>query len=423
MRSFPNRHLARALALVGSLTLANLLTGPPPAAAATPGPLRPDAAAPESGELSVRAMPNARATFAEALKVIGEEYVDGPRPDDAVWTSALEGVLDRLVQVKGVKVNALLSPEELAELKQGLAGQIVGVGVVIEPVQQVLIVKEVIPGGPAAAAHVQAGDRILAIDGKTVRGMSLEAAVGAIRGPVGSALKLELQRDASEWEATLTRAPIKVESTFGTMVDGDVAYVQIRSFGETTIPRLDALLRELVGKKPVGLVLDLRGCPGGRLEVAVQAADRFLAKGLEIVTLARKGGKKDVMRAETAPAVPSALPVAVLVDGETASGGELLAAALADHKRAIVVGEQTLGKGSVETIAELDNGWALKLTIARMVSPAGRTWQAKGLAPGFPVAAQGRKDGGYTLGDGLVDLAKDAQLKAAVSLLRLDRGR
>ncbi|MCA9513833.1 MAG: hypothetical protein KC635_02720, partial [Myxococcales bacterium] len=115
--------------------------------------------------------------------------------------------------------------------------------------------------------------------------------------------------------------------------------------------------------------------------------------------------------------------VAVLVDGETASGGELLAAALADHKRAIVVGEQTLGKGSVETIAELDNGWALKLTIARMVSPAGRTWQAKGLAPGFPVAAQGRKDGGYTLGDGLVDLAKDAQLKAAVSLLRLDRGR
>lgn len=370
---------------------------------------------------TARAMPNAAATFREALRLIDEKYVDGDRPADEAWTAALEGMLDRLIQVRGVRVNALLSPAELAELHRGLSGSIVGVGVVIEPFEQVLFVREVIPGGPAADAGLQAGDRILSVDGVSTRGLPLADAVEKIRGPRRSKVMLMMQRDTTEWEATLVRAPIRVESVFGQVVDGDIGYVQIRSFGENTVARLDALLAELAAKRPTGLVIDLRGCPGGRLEVAAEVADRFLAPGETIVTLERRGGKDDVYTAKTAPKLAD-VPIAVLIDGESASGAEILAAALSDHRHAILVGERSLGKGSVEEILELKNGWALKLTIARMVSPSGARWHATGLAPGFLVAAPDRKAPGYTLGSPR-DAAQDAQLRAAISLLRLDRQR
>ncbi|TNF33300.1 MAG: S41 family peptidase [Deltaproteobacteria bacterium] len=371
------------------------------------------------GDAGARAMPDAHKVFDEAVRLIDAKYVDGARPDDQLWTAALEGVLDRLVQVEGVTINALLSPADLAELRRGLAGSIVGVGVVIEPFEQVLFVKQVIPGGPAADAGVQAGDRILAVDGASVRGLSLADAVDRIRGPKDSKITLMLQRDTEEWEATLTRAPVRVDSVFGQLLDGGLGYVRIDAFGAHTVARLDAVLAELKAKGPKGLVLDLRGCPGGRLEVAVEVADRFLDRGETVVTLARRGGKSDVHRAKVAATVPG-VPIAVLVDHESASGAEILAAALTDHRRAILVGERTLGKGSVEELLELSNGWALKLTVARMVSPNGTSWHATGLAPGFPVGAQGWKDPGYTV-SASADPDHDAQLKAAMSLLQMGR--
>jgi len=392
------------LALAGALGLTSPAFAAPPDAVAPP---------------TARAMPDARAAFDEAVRLIDEKYVDGARPEDELWTSALEGVLDRLVQVRGVTINGLLSPRELAELRRGLAGSIVGVGVVIEPFEQVLFVKQVIPGGPAADAGVQAGDRILAVDGATVRGLSLADAVDKIRGPKGSSLRLMLQRDADEWEATLTRAPIRLDSVHGQMIDGDMGYVRIDAFGAQTLAKLDRVLAELKAQRPKGLVLDLRGCPGGRLEVAVEVADRFLDRGETIVTLARRGGDSDVYTAKQAPTL-SGLPIAVLIDGDSASGAEILAAALSDHRRGILVGERTLGKGSVEEILELSNGWALKLTIARMLSPSGASWHATGLAPGFPVDAQGRQAPGYTVSP-KADPERDAQLRSALSLLRLGR--
>lgn len=364
------------------------------------------------------AMPDARAGFDEAMRLLAEHHVSEPA-SDLLYTNALRGMLSGLDAGSPRPANVLLSPAELHELMRGVKGAVSGIGAVIDAVEGVVIVKEVLAGGAAAAAKIQAGDRILSIDGQSVRGLDLQDILGRIRGPSGSRVALEVQRDAEERQLELVRQAIRIESVVGERLEGDVAYVRIRSFSKTTLASLDGLLQRWAARPIAGLILDLRACPGGLFDVALATADRLLPSGAVIVRSVGRAAAETVHRAETEPALDPAVPVVVLVDRDSASGAEILAAALVDHGRATLVGERTLGKGTVERVLELDSGWAIKLTVAGFLSPDGHRWQGVGLRPHFPVPGEAAQRA-YSASAKL-DPEADGPLKTALSLLALNR--
>jgi carboxyl-terminal processing protease len=332
----------------------------------------------------VQVMPDAKAAFAETLALIDKNYFDPKVDPDALYTGATEGLLARLYQIGDHPVNALLSPRELEELTRGTEGAIVGVGVAIEHVAGVVVVREVIAGGPAAQADLRAGDRILAIDGDRVHTRTIAQVVDKIRGAAGSKVDLFIQRDTEEWHAELTRATVAMRNVeVGAPEDG-IAVLALKSFAENTPAELDAAVADLETKGTKALILDLRECPGGLLDTAVAIAGRFLAAGQSIVSVQdRDGAARPHVAAADGPYRD--LPLAVLVGPHTSSGAEVLADALQTHGRATVVGADTLGKDSVEHIHRLANGWGLKLTGGRLLGADGRPRDGQGIHPRLPV--------------------------------------
>ncbi|MCA9661887.1 MAG: PDZ domain-containing protein [Myxococcales bacterium] len=366
-------------------------------------------------------MPGAEKAFFQALDIIGERYVD-PVDREALFTGALEGVMGRLIQIDGHPINVLLSPEELDELLSGTKGTIVGVGVMIEFVADVLVVRDVIPGGAAAAAGLQRGDRILGIDGDRVAGMDLHEVVGRIRGPAGSEVVLFVQRDTEEWDQKLTRDVVTIRNVEAKMLDPEkgLGYLRLRGFAETTADELDAALEELAGAGMKRLVIDVRHCPGGLLDAAVTITSRFLRDGDAVVAIAdRHKGDKE-LRAE-GDGRWRELPMAVLVGPKTASSAEILADALATHAGATLIGAPSMGKGSVESIHELDNGWALKLSSGRFVGASGELRLGHGVRPHLPVSLG--EDHGHSKPAALDDVGAgdDVALELARSWLSGER--
>jgi carboxyl-terminal processing protease len=195
-----------------------------------------------------------------------------------------------------------------------------------------------------------------------------------------------------------------------------VGYLKIASFNETTVARLDLALASLSKAGAKRLVLDLRGNAGGLLPAALGAAERFLSPGERILVLRRRGGEEEVKKAAGDHPYRK-LPVVVLVDKATASGAEIVAAVLAENRGAALVGERTVGKGTVEEIFPLAGGWALKLTVARFSTPKGRTWEGKGLAPDFTVPAPPSKEEAY-FATAKISVEEDPQLRAALAVLK-----
>ena len=363
-------------------------------------------------------VPGAKKAFAQVMKLIRDKYVDEKGiTEEQLWSGALDGMLGRLVKTKGRKVNTMLDPDSLKELELGLKGTLSGVGVVIKIIEEVVFVMQALPNGPGARAGIQAGDRILAVDGERLRGMSLLQIVKLIRGPTGSMVSLFIQRDTREWTQPVTRGRLTLEAVTGKLLDGGVALIRITTFNRNTLTQLDAALTRLTAAGARRVVLDLRACPGGLLDVSVQTADRFLPPGKTIVSVRHRGGKHEVKKA-TRVDPGDALPVVVLTSEQTASGAEIVAAALADNGRATLVGQPTLGKGTVETILRLDNGWALKLSTARFYSPSGRSLQGAGLTPDFRITDTSGGARRYITA-GTLDPKKDPQVQAAVRVLAL----
>jgi carboxyl-terminal processing protease len=364
----------------------------------------------------VKPMPGARAAFDEIKGLIGEKYVDTAPSDDEIWTGAIEGVLGRLIQTKGIKVNTLLEPDSLKELESGMSGQFVGVGIVIKVFEGVILVRHTIPNSPASKV-LKPGDRILAVDGKSLKGMEFHQIVGMIRGQEGTTVDLTVQREEKDWVEPITRRSMSVDSVFAYMLPDKVGYMRISAFNHNTPEQIDqAMKAKLAGAQT--LVLDLRCSPGGLFDEALLAADKFLPPGAAIVKLKGRSGKDEIRKASKRD-VGDQLPMVVLVDHDTASSAEILAAALADNDRARLVGETTLGKGTVESLMKLSNGWGVKLSIARFESPKGRSWQGKGLEPDLPIVnpkgAEDDEDAGYSA----PNLETDTQLRSAITLLKL----
>jgi carboxyl-terminal processing protease len=279
------------------------------------------------------------------------------------------------------------------------------VGVAIEMVGDVVVVRQIVPGSPSEGANLQAGDRILGVDGERLRGLSLGEVVGRIRGEDGTKVELFVQRDTEEWDETLTRGHIVVQSVKAQMLEDGVGLLSIHSFAEKTAEEVEAHLKSLAAEGMTSLVLDLRECPGGLLESAVSTADLLLPPGETIVVLEKRGAEDDVRKAERETQWQK-LPLIALVGPHTASGAEIVVEALAAADHGTIIGQPTLGKGTVESIHELDNGWALKLSVGRFHAEGSDRAVGEGVVPDILVSK------GEGEGEG------DAQLDAAVKMLK-----
>ncbi len=323
-------------------------------------------------------------TFTEIFGRIKQDYVE-PISDKKLLEYAVRGMLSGLDPH-----SAYLVAEEYQELKEGTTGQFGGLGIEVSMENGYVKVVSPIDDTPAQRAGVKAGDLIVRLDDKPVKGMTLADAVKIMRGEAGSKILLTVVREGSEapLKISLVRDIIKTKSVKSKMLDKNYGYVRISSFqsatGESLKEALTSLKKENGGALK-GLVLDLRNNPGGVLNAAVDVSDAFLRNGLIVYTKGRIPNSEMRFNAADDDLIDDA-PMVVLINAGSASASEIVAGALQDSKRAIIMGEKSFGKGSVQTILPTSNGSAVKLTTARYYTPSGRSIQAEGIEPDVVLA-------------------------------------
>jgi carboxyl-terminal processing protease len=366
--------------------------------------------------------------FSQVLSYIQTSYVDDVDAQRLMY-DAIAGMLAHLDPH-----TAFLPPADYEKLREDTAGEFGGLGLNVGAVDggsdAVLAIETVHTDGPGAHAGLKVGDLIVAVDGVSIRGQPLESSVRLMRGVPGSRVVLTVSRP--QWsrarDVPLVRRQVRVTSVEHDVLDAPgapvIGYIAISSFQERTDQELGTALNELRRvassrglQRPSGLVLDLRDNPGGLLDEGVKVADRFLSSGLIVSTEGRNPRNVERETAHEDGTEPD-YPVVVLVNGYTASASEIVAGALQDHKRAVIVGERSFGKGSVQTLYGLDDGAGLKLTIARYYTPSGRSIQGSGIVPDVSVRASGPPIGHARGTDRMVG---DPQLAAAVEQIRSRR--
>jgi carboxyl-terminal processing protease len=317
--------------------------------------------------------------FTKVLHYVEANYVENVDDKQLVY-GAIKGMLSTLDPH-----TVFMPPDEYRDMKEDTSGRFGGVGIELDTTETRLRVSGVLDGTPASKAGIQAGDEILAIDGERIVSDDLRNAVKKIKGEKGTSVVLNVTRDG--WEKpkdyTLVRADITVRSVSSRRLDDGMGYVKIASFQERTGDDLDRAVAQMEkdNKGPLtGLVLDLRGNPGGLLDQAVRVADEFISEGVIVSTIGRDPTRKEEELAHKRGTYEK-FPIVCLVNGGSASASEIVAGALQDHKRAVVLGTQSFGKGSVQTVIELDDGSGLKLTIAKYYTPSGRSIQNLGITP------------------------------------------
>ena len=335
----------------------------------------------EAGELNTIPFEGLK-TFSEVYGRIRQDYVE-PVPDSKLLEDAIRGMLSGLDPH-----SSYLDQEQYNELKVGTTGQFGGLGIEVGMENGFIKVISPIDDTPAQKAGIKAGDLIIRLDDKPVKGMSLNDAVKTMRGEPGSAIVLTVVREGVEQplKIKIVRDIIKVKSVKSRMLEEGYGYVRITSFQSKTGDNMVEAINELrKGGDLKGLVLDLRNNPGGVLNAAVSVSDAFLDSGLVVYTDGRIEDSKMKFNATPGDILKDA-PIVVLINAGSASASEIVAGALQDHKRAIIMGEKTFGKGSVQTILPTSNGGAVKLTTARYYTPSGRSIQAEGISPDVPIS-------------------------------------
>ncbi len=318
-------------------------------------------------------------TFSQVLHRIKSDYVE-PVEDRKLLENAIRGMLAGLDPH-----SAYLDRDEFKALQDGTSGEFGGLGIEISTENNFLKVISPIDDTPAKRAGIRSGDLIIKIDNKPTKGLNLHDAVKLMRGRPGSDVTLTIVRDSEElpFDVTITRAIIEIKSVKSRMLEDGFGYIRISQFQNRTAERLlrhISHLRKKAGGSLKGLILDLRDNPGGVLSAAVAVSDAFLEDGVIVYTEGRVADSN--MRFNATPTdILKGGPMVVLVNGGSASASEIVAGALQDHRRAVIMGSKTFGKGSVQTIQPINNGSALKLTTARYYTPSGRSIQAEGIEP------------------------------------------
>jgi carboxyl-terminal processing protease len=349
-----------------------------PISSPVPAASNPDATATQANSADTYKALN---LFGEVFERIKQDYVE-PVDDQKLIEAAINGMLTSLDPHSGY-----LNAKSFRDMQVQTRGEFGGLGIEVTMESGVVKVVSPIDDTPAAKAGIKPGDLIVSLDGEPVLGMSLEDAVEKMRGPVNSTIKLTIKREkAQPFEVALKRAVIKIQSVRSQVYD-NVGYIRISSFSEQTDDGVKAAvkkIRDALGKKLAGLVLDLRNNPGGLLDQAIAVSDDFLDHGEIVSTRGRR--PEDVQRFNAHDSdLVAGVPMVVLINGGSASASEIVAGALQDHHRAVMLGTRSFGKGSVQTIIPLASYGAMRLTTARYYTPSGRSIQARGIEPDIQV--------------------------------------
>ena len=344
------------------------------------------------------------APFWQAWDLVHQNYVDQPVDNTKLVQGAISGMMNSL----GDPHTGYWTPQETTDANMAMQGAYDGIGAYVDTRGAYLTITKTISGYPAEKAGLQAGDQIIAVDSQDVTGIDPDLVrMTKVMGPAGTDVHLTIRRTGVDQplEFTITRAHIVIPSVTSKMLDNNIAYIQITVFGDTTSSDFHTQLSQLIAQSPSGIVLDLRDNGGGYLDAGIAVASEFIDHGV-IVTEQYGDGTKDPHNA-TPGGLATTVPLVVLVNGNTASASEIVSGAIQDDGRGKLVGELTYGKGSVQNWIPLSDGGTARITIAKWLTPNGRTIDKIGLTPDVVVT--------MTQADSTA--GRDPQLDAAVQLL------
>src|SRR5216684_3662156 len=323
--------------------------------------------------------------FGDVFELVRADYVDDVS-DETLIEGAINGMLTSLDPHSNY-----LNSKNFNDMKVQTRGEFGGLGIEVSMENGLVKVVSPIDDTPAAHAGLKPGDLITHLDGTPIQGLTLPEAVEKMRGPINSDINLTIRREGKDpFDVKLTRANIKIQSVRSHLEGSNIGYIRVTSFNEQTDVGLNNALKSLkqqADNKLIGVILDLRNNPGGLLDQAVAVSDAFLDKGEIVSTRGRRSDDAQRYNARPGAKPASGLPIAVLINGGSASASEIVADALQDHHRAILIGTRSFGKGSVQTIIPLAGHGAMRLTTARYYTPSGRSIQAKGIDPDIVVEA------------------------------------
>ena len=322
--------------------------------------------------------------FGEVLEKINKEYVDEINQSESM-DSAINGLLQSLDPY-----SAYMSPEVFNEMQTETSGKFGGLGIEVSMESGVVKVISPIDDTPASKAGIKAGDYIVKINEIQVQGKSLSEAVDLMRGPVGSAIELTIRRRGERKALTfkIVREIIQIQSVKADLLEKNIGYIRLTSFNENSDTQVEKQIKELEKNKNVkGYILDLRNNPGGLLSQAIKISDFFLDNGEIVSTKSRKASENRKWFAKKGDLTNGKLLI-VLINYGSASASEIVAGALKDHKRAILLGENSFGKGSVQSIIPLKNDGAIRLTIAKYYLPSGKSISEVGVSPDIEIAEE-----------------------------------
>jgi C-terminal peptidase prc len=400
----------------GDGTVTGAASALPPAPAAAPRAAEAHPAEPED-DLPAERFTNGAKAFADVRDTLLKSYYAAGLTEDDLYRAATAGMLEKL-EPRMRKYNKLLSPHEMREIKNDLKGEVVGIGVQIhfDEASGYTDVLGTIPGSPSEKAGLVSGDKIVTVNGRLYKGKHAPDVIADIRGKAGEPIALTILRGDKLVNLSLVRERVAFDNPTAFTLPDKLGYVRIPSFTDKT-PGVVREGLERLGREGVeALVVDLRHSPGGSFDRALETAELFVPAGAPIVTLRARDKREDARLSKGAPLLGS-LPLAVLVDGETASGAELVAAALHDARHARLVGTRTHGKWSVQSLGDLSNGWAYKYTVGLFETPSGKSYEGVGVTPDVELAMD---DASLTRANAARPedrLAIDAPLRTAKELL------
>ena len=344
--------------------------------------------------------------FGEVLEKINEEYVDEINQSDSM-DSAINGLLQSLDPY-----SAYMSPEIFNEMQTETSGEFGGLGIEVGMEAGVVKVISPIDDTPASRAGLKAGDYIVKIEDTQVQGKSLSEAVDLMRGPVGSSIELTVRRRGEKKALTfnITREIIKIQSVKADLLENDIGYIRLTSFNENSGEQIENKIEELEKKQNINAyILDLRNNPGGLLSQAIRISDFFLDNGEIVSTKSRQPSENRKWFAKKGD-LTDGKTLIVLINYGSASASEIVAGALKDHKRAIILGENSFGKGSVQSIIPLKNKGAIRLTVAKYYLPSGKSISEVGVSPDIEIVEEGEEF--------KIKSETDNQLNYAIKLLK-----
>jgi len=360
--------------------------------------------------------------FTDVLTIIQNQYVDETEPREVIY-GAVRGMLRALDPH-----SSFMDPESYREMQVETSGSFGGLGIEITIRDDQLTVVAPIEGTPAWRAGIQPGDRIVKIEGLATKDMNLPDAVKKMRGPKGTKVTITIVREGTRepFDVALMREVIQVQSIRSQEIEPGIGYIRVRQFQERTAPDLVASVEKFdKAGKLAGLIVDVRNNPGGLLSAAVEVSEEFLGDGKLIVYTEGRVRNQNMRFTAHARRAITEVPMVVLVNQGSASASEIVAGAIQDHGRGVVIGQQTFGKGSVQTIIPLADGSGLRLTTARYFTPKGRSIHGKGITPDIVIdppkdEVTATKPGTPPLSEAEL-MKRDVQLQRAIEILKASR--